>query len=400
MKESWLWKEEDILNLIHNKVRESLNLEYKSCDALAKTEGKRKEISKDVSAFANSAGGTIVYGVTENRSTHEPDDIDIGYDPQDISDEWLEQVINSNIQRRIDGIRINTVALINTRPGQVLYVVYIPESNLAPHMAADNRFYKRFNFESVPMEEYEIRYLTRREHYPSREVARAWRDAVINPLLCEVVSEQYYLNRRKWTWNIYGRSLEELRNISDRSTYSGLKEEFLGLHVEIQDQMDRHDELAAKVKANCETLFHTLAESSFLLELYNRTTSPESLQQMKSNFPSELARYDTDESLLSGMFGHSTSRPDHLRLLSQYIMNGMEKLPHNYTTKPFWDTHREGFLLLIEYPPLSEHKGNVDRAREELLHCNEALISQLKKTRSEISRQHGIPIEEPVKGEW
>jgi hypothetical protein len=145
MKQPWEWDEDDILSLIKEQVKESISLDYKQCDSLGHTDRKKDEISKDVSAFANSAGGTIVYGIIENG--HVPVAIDIGYDPNDISKEWLEQVINSRIHRRIDGIRINQVDLPNEQPGKVLYVVYIPQSNRAPHMASDHRFYKRFNFE-------------------------------------------------------------------------------------------------------------------------------------------------------------------------------------------------------------------------------------------------------------
>src|SRR5713101_7694041 len=164
MKPAWEWTEWDILALITNQVQESLTLEYKGCEALGRTNGKKKEISKDVSAFANSAGGEIVYGVIENK--HVPTAIDVGYDPNDVSKEWIEQVINSNIQRRIDGIRINPVQLTTHAPGKVLYVVSIPQSVRAPHMAADHRFYKRFNFMSVPMEEYEVRDVGRRLESP------------------------------------------------------------------------------------------------------------------------------------------------------------------------------------------------------------------------------------------
>ena len=38
----------------------------------------------------------------------------------------------------------------------VIYVVDIPQSNIA-HQAFDKRYYKRFNFISTPMEDYEIR---------------------------------------------------------------------------------------------------------------------------------------------------------------------------------------------------------------------------------------------------
>src|SRR5690606_323211 len=33
----------------------------------------------------------------------------------------------------------------------------IPFSYNAPHISKDNRYYKRYNFSSVPMEEYEVR---------------------------------------------------------------------------------------------------------------------------------------------------------------------------------------------------------------------------------------------------
>jgi hypothetical protein len=43
-----------------------------------------------------------------------------------------------------------------------VYVIKIPEGNQTPHMASDNRYYRRYNFESPPMEEYEVRNLYNR----------------------------------------------------------------------------------------------------------------------------------------------------------------------------------------------------------------------------------------------
>ena len=164
MKQPWEWDEDDLQSLIDTPVQESISLDYKQCDALAKTDKKKNEVSKDVSAFANSAGGTIVYGIIEKE--HLPERIDSGYDPADISREWLEQVINSRVQRRIDGVRITAIELTKTHPGKVAYVVSVPQSFRAPHQAADKKFYKRFNFESVPMEEYEVRDAARRLDSP------------------------------------------------------------------------------------------------------------------------------------------------------------------------------------------------------------------------------------------
>ena len=156
MSEPWEWVEADLKTLVENEASEDLELDFKECRALAKSDGKKRELAKDVSAFANSAGGTLVYGIIEDDQTHAAASLDRGYDPADISQEWIEQVINSNIHPRLSGVRINRVSLSKSSPGKVAYVVYVPKGTTA-HQAADNRYYKRFNFQSVPMEDYEVR---------------------------------------------------------------------------------------------------------------------------------------------------------------------------------------------------------------------------------------------------
>ncbi|AFY37348.1 AAA-4 family protein [[Leptolyngbya] sp. PCC 7376] len=157
------WTLEKLEELIKNQVQESLTLDYKDSRSLGSSNGKKNEISKDVSAFANSAGGTIIYGIQEEN--HLPKCIDEGVDPDEISKEWLEQVINSRIQRKIDNIHIYPI-IISSNPDRVIYVVDIPQSSRAPHQANDKRFYKRYNFQSLPMEEYEIRDVSSREKTP------------------------------------------------------------------------------------------------------------------------------------------------------------------------------------------------------------------------------------------
>src|SRR6266508_2465719 len=117
MKQPWEWDEADLLALIRDQAQESLTLDYKAGAALQKTEPKKDEVSKDASAFANSAGGSIVYGMAEAN------------------------------QLPIDGVRINPVDLATQAPGKVAYVVSIPQSPRAPHQAADKKYYKRFNFQ-------------------------------------------------------------------------------------------------------------------------------------------------------------------------------------------------------------------------------------------------------------
>lgn len=161
----------DIENLILNQVEENIHLDYKAADALQKTDGKKKEISKDISAFANSDGGIVIYGVkefTEPTKKYLPEKID-PIDRNLISKEWLEQVINSNVSPRIDGIKITPISIL-TEKDNVVYVVEIPKSNTA-HQAGDQRYYKRFNFESVAMYDYEIRDVMNRKKFPKIELS-------------------------------------------------------------------------------------------------------------------------------------------------------------------------------------------------------------------------------------
>ncbi len=159
------WTENKIQNLIDSEIEESLTLEYKSGDALGRSDYQKQEITKDVSAMANAAGGILIYGVSEFSPTfkkHLPEKI-VPVDRAEFSREWLEQVINS-IRPRIDGILIHSVS-VSSGETHVVYVVEIPQSNTA-HQAGNHRYYKRFNFQSVPMEDYEIRDVMFRENAP------------------------------------------------------------------------------------------------------------------------------------------------------------------------------------------------------------------------------------------
>jgi hypothetical protein len=114
----------------------------------------RKELSRDVSAFANSDGGILIYGVQEDKTTRHPTYIDNGVPTDKINKEWLENSLGGNVSPRIEGLRIIPIPLTDTHS---LFVLEIPKSPRAPHQAGDNRYYKRFNFSNHPMEDYEVR---------------------------------------------------------------------------------------------------------------------------------------------------------------------------------------------------------------------------------------------------
>ena len=159
------WTEAKLQNFITSEIEESLTLEYKAAEALDRVETKKKEITKDVSAMANSAGGVIVYGISEFgelEKRHLPEKI-TPVDRRNYPREWVEQIIQA-IRPRIDGIVIHSVNL-SSGENDAAYVIEIPQSNTA-HQANDHRYYKRFNFQAVPMEDYEVRDVMFREQTP------------------------------------------------------------------------------------------------------------------------------------------------------------------------------------------------------------------------------------------
>src|SRR5262245_35130496 len=104
------WDEAALRNLIDGEREEELTLDYKAADAVSKADRKKLEITKDVSAMANSAGGVVIYGIRERQDRpHLPENLD-PIDRREFSKEWLEHVI-SNIRPRIADLVIHPVPL-------------------------------------------------------------------------------------------------------------------------------------------------------------------------------------------------------------------------------------------------------------------------------------------------
>ena len=133
-----IWNEARLNQMIKDEIEESLNLDYKAAGSLEKSDKKKTEITKDISAMANSAGGVIIYGISEFQQKdrgHFPEKID-PVDRKSFPKEWIEQVVG-NIQPRITGIIIHPVP-ISSHPDHVAYVIEIPRSTTA-HQARDQK---------------------------------------------------------------------------------------------------------------------------------------------------------------------------------------------------------------------------------------------------------------------
>lgn len=111
------------------------------------------ELLKQVSAFANTQGGFIVFGVTETGKGGYPKEI-LGIEKSKVNKERMEQIILGNIHPRLN-VKISSID--HPDPQKAIIVVEIPNSYLKPHMQArHNRFYKRYQFEALPMTEIEV----------------------------------------------------------------------------------------------------------------------------------------------------------------------------------------------------------------------------------------------------
>ena len=80
---------EDLETLVENSVPESRTIEYKQCFPSNKDSDK-KEFLADVSSFANTIGGILIFGITEKKGV--PIDI-----PGVISKTQTKQYLNMKI---------------------------------------------------------------------------------------------------------------------------------------------------------------------------------------------------------------------------------------------------------------------------------------------------------------
>jgi hypothetical protein len=167
------WNIDRLNRLIENKTEESTTLEYKRAASLVKDSDRKKEdLVKQVTAMANAAGGTIIYGIAEyddKSKRHLPEKLD-PIDRSEISKEWLDSIIHS-IQPCVDGVKIYPVT-DEGNANKVYYVIEVQQSHTA-HQARDLRYYRRRNFQVQPMEDYEVREVMKRKSHP-RIKASLW----------------------------------------------------------------------------------------------------------------------------------------------------------------------------------------------------------------------------------
>lgn len=202
--------EKDIENLVKNKIQEDTNLDYKTPEFSKRD--FNKELAKDVSAMANSDGGVIIYGIQEEN--HFPKKI-IWVEKDEGYCERIEQIINSRIFRKIEGIKVKKI--LSDDKTKFVIIINIPKSDIAPHQVHEDnnqrRYYKRHGSITEQMEHYEIEDLFFKRKRPALEIGlrniSKERDKPTFEIYLEnagkVVAEQTYIKlKTPYEWNIDG----------------------------------------------------------------------------------------------------------------------------------------------------------------------------------------------------
>lgn len=137
MKKRESWSEDDVRSLPQG---EHDYFERKSAGWLTQ-DGFREDLCKAISAFANSGGGQLIIGVSDDGKCEGVEPKVKGRTP---TREWLEQLIPGTVSPPLADFRVHEVtpATPSDIPaGRVVLVVEIADSPIAPHQAESGKIY-------------------------------------------------------------------------------------------------------------------------------------------------------------------------------------------------------------------------------------------------------------------
>jgi len=131
------------------------------------------DLSKQVSAFSNGAGGRLFLGLDDDGC------IDGGV-PIDLKGggtrAWLEDIVPGCVDPPLRRCNVYEVSPDGSdtaiHPGHAVYVVDLPSSDDAPHQAKDHRYYLRIAGKSRPMGHVHVQDVLRRVRDPELRLSR------------------------------------------------------------------------------------------------------------------------------------------------------------------------------------------------------------------------------------
>ncbi|MFY3653580.1 helix-turn-helix domain-containing protein [Achromobacter xylosoxidans] len=157
--------EEDIQALVTARIAEGTYLEFKR-DLPRPDAGGRHEFLADVSAFANSSGGDLIYGINEDGEGR-ANAVVAQFGNADEEARRLQDILLNGVEPRMPGLQVQAVAVA----GGFVVIVRAPQSWAGPHRVKSNQhFFIRENGRKRQLDVPEIRALFLRSENQAQRV--------------------------------------------------------------------------------------------------------------------------------------------------------------------------------------------------------------------------------------
>jgi Predicted transcriptional regulator containing an HTH domain and an uncharacterized domain shared with the mammalian protein Schlafen len=129
----------DIVALKEEEIQEGKKIDYK-LEIDLKKPGERKEFCADVTSFANTVGGQLIYGVKEEKGIIS-DFPGLEVDDKDKMKLRIESTLRDTVEPRIIGTQMDFFDIPGSN--RTILIIEIPQSYSGPHMVSGQKFYGR-----------------------------------------------------------------------------------------------------------------------------------------------------------------------------------------------------------------------------------------------------------------
>lgn len=171
-KPPWEFIKADLDGFVSLRIHEGWNLEFKSSRLLNNKTNAVNTLTKEVSAFNNADGGTILIGVEEAKDGNQTyaAGVEAGVPASEFTVTWLTQIIQSNIDATIPELRVHAIPITSSPAELVSFAIYVPRGKRAVQ-AKDFKYYQRYEDQSVPIRDFQVRDVNNRAEGPDINLA-------------------------------------------------------------------------------------------------------------------------------------------------------------------------------------------------------------------------------------
>lgn len=153
----------DILSLIEDQIPESLTLDYKR-DFKLKDDSDRSELLADITAFHNTEGGIIIFGLEDEKDENNqntgipklPSENKVLIDNYDNEKNKIEETIKNNTDPQLNNLRFSTLLDIN---GCKVFAISVPKNQSLPTRVSfknSSKFFRRRNTGKYLLDTHEL----------------------------------------------------------------------------------------------------------------------------------------------------------------------------------------------------------------------------------------------------